>query len=176
MAHPQNSSRGAFAKSSVSIAGSALTYDDITFNSTAALLAVGLRLSNNSTSTLTANSTGFISSGAMTVSGQATGGKLTANTTGLLVNGAVYVSAKTTGGKLTANTTAVTFAGGIVAVGTVAVSNQATAGLLSANSTALILPNSVRVGTKTTYFSSNSTGVKLGSRYISTNTTGNSTT
>lgn len=44
------------------------------------------------------------------------------------------------------------------------------------NSTALILPNSVRIGSKATYLSSDSTGVKLGSRYISTNTTGNSTT
>lgn len=56
------------------------------------------------------------------------------------------------------------------------VSGQTTLGLLTANSTAMILPNSVRVGTKTTYLSSDSTGVKLGSRYISTNTTGNTTT
>lgn len=47
---------------------------------------------------------------------------------------------------------------------------------LAFNSTALILPNSVRIGSKATYLSSDSTGVKLGSRYISTNTTGNSTT
>ena len=75
-----------------------------------------------------------------------------------------------------ANSTAITLGGGLVAVGTVAVSNQAVKGLLSANSTALILPNSVRVGSKTTYLSSNSTGVLLGSRYVSTNTTGNSAT
>ena len=56
------------------------------------------------------------------------------------------------------------------------ISGQAVFGLLSANSTALILPNSVRVGTKTTYLSSNSTGVKLGSLYISCNSTGNTTT
>ena len=56
------------------------------------------------------------------------------------------------------------------------VSGQATYGKLSANSTALILPNSVRVGTKTTYLSSNSTGVKLGSLYLSCNSTGNTTT
>lgn len=71
---------------------------------------------------------------------------------------------------LTGNSTGMTFSG------TVAVSNQATFGLLSANSTALLLPNSVRVGTKTTYLSSNSTGVKLGSLYISCNSTGNTTT
>jgi len=56
------------------------------------------------------------------------------------------------------------------------VSNQTTYGKLSANSTALILPNSVRVGAKTTYLTSNSTGVKLGSLYISCNSTGNTTT
>ena len=44
------------------------------------------------------------------------------------------------------------------------------------NSTALILPNSVRIGSKATYLSSNSTGVKLGSLYISCNSTGNTTT
>ena len=65
---------------------------------------------------------------------------------------------------------------GIIASGALFVSNQSTYGKLTANSTALLLPNSVRVGTKTTYFSSDSTGVKLGSRYISTNTTGNSST
>lgn len=47
---------------------------------------------------------------------------------------------------------------------------------ITQNSTTLILPNSVRIGAKTTYLSSDSTGVKLGTRYISTNTTGNSTT
>jgi predicted alpha/beta superfamily hydrolase len=56
------------------------------------------------------------------------------------------------------------------------VSNQTTFGKLSANSTALILPNSVRIGTKTTYLSSNTTGVRLGSLYISCNSTGNTTT
>lgn len=44
------------------------------------------------------------------------------------------------------------------------------------NSTALILPNSVRIGSKATYLSSNSTGVKLGNLYISCNSTGNTTT
>lgn len=68
------------------------------------------------------------------------------------------------------NSTGITFSGAAF------VSGQATFGKLSANSTALILPNSVRVGTKTTYLSSNSTGVKLGSLYISCNSTGNTTT
>lgn len=44
------------------------------------------------------------------------------------------------------------------------------------NSTALILPNSVRIGSKASYLSSNSTGILIGARYISTNTTGNATT
>jgi hypothetical protein len=71
---------------------------------------------------------------------------------------------------LTFNSTGVVFSGAAF------VSNQATYGKLSANSTALILPNSVRVGTKTTYLTSNSTGVKLGNLYISCNSTGNTTT
>ena len=71
---------------------------------------------------------------------------------------------------LTGNSTGMLFSGSVTASG------QATFGKLSANSTAMILPNSVRVGTKTTYLSSNSTGVKLGSLYISCNSTGNTTT
>ncbi len=102
--------------------------------------------------------------------------KLTANSTGVLVDGAVYVNGKTTGGKITANSTGATFAGTLTVTSFAVVSNQATMGKLDANSTALILPNSVRIGSKTTYLSSNSTGVKLGARYISTNTTGNTTT
>ena len=47
---------------------------------------------------------------------------------------------------------------------------------LTFNSTALVLPNSVRIGSKATYLSSNSTGVKLGNLYISCNSTGNTTT
>ena len=65
---------------------------------------------------------------------------------------------------------------GVIFAGAAFVSAQTTFGKLSANSTALILPNSVRVGTKTTYLSSNSTGVKLGNLYISCNSTGNTTT
>ena len=71
---------------------------------------------------------------------------------------------------ITNNSTGVNFAASVF------VSGQATFGKLSANSTALVLPNSVRIGTKTTYLSSNSTGVKLGSLYISCNSTGNTTT
>lgn len=72
--------------------------------------------------------------------------------------------------QITANST------GLNITASLFVSGQATLGKLSANSTALILPNSVRIGTKTTYLSSNSTGVRLGSLYISCNSTGNTTT
>jgi hypothetical protein len=101
---------------------------------------------------------------------------ITYNTTGLVLSGALYLSGQGAGGKLSANSTAITLGGGLVATGTVAVSNQAVKGLLSANSTAIILPNSVRIGSKTSYLSSNSTGILLGARYLSTNTTGNATT
>jgi len=70
---------------------------------------------------------------------------------------------------LTANSTAVTLSGGLY------VSGKAK-GLLSANSTGLIVGDALRVGTKAFYFTSNSTGVLLNSKYISTNTTGNATT
>ncbi len=124
MAHPQNSPRGLFSKAAVSIAGSDLTASSITFNSTGAKLAAGLYLSNKTSKILTANSTGFISSGSVSVSGQATVGKLSANSTALLV--------PVTGFQFGALTT-------------------------------------LKV-------TSNSTGIKIGARYISTNTTGNATT
>lgn len=85
---------------------------------------------------------------------------------GLFAKQGLYLGAQA----LTTNSTGVSFAGAVT------VSGQATLGKLSANSTALILPNSVRIGTKTTYFSSNSTGVRLGNLYISCNSTGNTTT
>lgn len=72
--------------------------------------------------------------------------------------------------QLTYNSTGAIFAGAVF------VSGQTTYGKVSANSTAIILPNSVRIGTKTTYLSSNSTGVKIGNLYISANSTGNTTT
>jgi hypothetical protein len=46
---------------------------------------------------------------------------------------------------------------------------------VSANSTGIIMPT-FRVGTKAFYFTSNSTGVLLNSKYISCNSTGNATT
>ena len=44
---------------------------------------------------------------------------------------------------------------------------------MTANSTGIIMPV-FRVGTKAFYFTSNSTGVLLNGRYLSSNTTGNS--
>lgn len=101
------------------------------------------------------------------------GGTITGNSTGLIVSAALYISGQTTKGKLTANSTGIIGSGRLTATDGVVASNQAVFGLVTANSTAMILPNSVRIGTKTTYLSSNSTGVKLGAKYISTNTTGN---
>lgn len=46
---------------------------------------------------------------------------------------------------------------------------------LTADSTGIIA-SALRVGSKATYITSNSTGIKIGSRYISSNTTGNVTT
>ncbi len=129
---------------------------------------IGVADSSGNVSYLTSNSTGLALDGALQLSGSVAH-KLTGNSTGLVLSGGVKISNQANG-VLTANST------GVNAVGSVAVSGQATFGKLSANSTALILPNSVRVGTKTTYLSSDSTGMKLGSRYVSTNTTGNSVT
>lgn len=104
------------------------------------------------------------------------GGKsITYNSTGLVLPTAVYLGDDAQA-KLTGNSTGITAGGTFAITDTLSVKGQAVFGLLSANSTAMILPNSVRVGTKTTYLSSNSTGVKLGSLYISCNSTGNTTT
>lgn len=72
----------------------------------------------------------------------------------------------------TGSVTATPYAAGVTFDGGIGVSGKST-GRLTANSTGLIIANGMRVGTKTTYFTSNSTGVKLGNKYISTNTTGN---
>jgi len=44
---------------------------------------------------------------------------------------------------------------------------------VTANSTGIVMPT-FRIGTKAFYFTSNSTGVLLNGRYLSSNTTGNS--
>lgn len=101
--------------------------------------------------------------------------QITYNSTGLLVNGPLYVSGKSVAGaKITANTTAITLGGGLVVTGTVAVSGQAVKGLLSANSTSLTLPGNLKItgAAAAAVITANSTGIKIGAKYISTNSTG----
>lgn len=73
---------------------------------------------------------------------------------------------------ITANSTGVNFSAAIFLTG------QATIGKLSANSTAILLPaTGLQFAALTSLkVTSNSTGVRIGARYISTNTTGNATT
>lgn len=96
---------------------------------------------------------------------------VTYNSTGLILAGALYLSGKSNT-KLTANTT------GVIASGAVFVSGQTTVGKITANSTALVLPATglQMAALSSLKITSNSTGIKIGARYISTNTTGNSTT
>lgn len=186
MAHPQNSPRGLWSKRALQIGGQA-----VTGNSTGVTFPGYVRVSNKSTGSMTANSTGLIVAGAIYPTGSsATGAKLTGNSTALIVAGGVKVSNKSTG-QLTANSTA------LIAPGAFRVSNKST-GQISANSTAFIIAGPVRVNNKSTgqisanstaillpatgfqmaaltslKITSNSTGIKIGARYISTNTTGN---
>lgn len=97
----------------------------------------------------------------------ATTALLTANSTALKVAGGVQVSGKSTA-KITGDST------GIVLAGAVKVGNKTT-GVINVNTTALIV-KALRINTLASYITSNSTGIKLGTRYISTNTTGNSAT
>ena len=69
--------------------------------------------------------------------------------------------------QLTANSTGVTFPGAIYPSGLTKA--------ITANSTAVILP-ALRIGSLASYITVNSTGIRIGARYISTNTTGNTTT
>lgn len=69
---------------------------------------------------------------------------------------------------ITANSTGLLLSAGL------AVSGQS-GQKLTANSTAIIL-SAARIGTLASYITANSTGIKIGTRYISTNTTGNATT
>ncbi len=63
---------------------------------------------------------------------------------------------------------------GVVLSGALYLSGKSTV-KLSANSTA-VNATALSVGSLASYITANSTGIKIGSRYISTNTTGNSTT
>lgn len=73
---------------------------------------------------------------------------------------------------ITANSTGVNFSAAVF------VSGQATIGKLSANSTAILIPTTgFQFGALTTLkITSNSTGVRIGAKYISGNSTGNTTT
>lgn len=73
---------------------------------------------------------------------------------------------------LTYNSTGIIFSGALF------VNGEAAVGKITANSTALVFPASgVQMAALTSLkITSNSTGIKIGARYISTNTTGNSTT
>jgi hypothetical protein len=100
---------------------------------------------------------------------------ITYNSTGLVVSGALYVSGSSAAGaKITGNSTAITLGGGAVVTGTVVVGNQAVKGLISANSTALTLPNVMKItgAHANATITANSTGIKIGTKYITTNSTG----
>lgn len=99
---------------------------------------------------------------------------LSYNTTGVTVSGALYLSGQGAGGKLSANSTAITAGGGLVATGTLVVGAQAVKGLISANSTSLTLPGNLKItgAAAAALFTANSTGIKIGAKYITTNSTG----
>jgi hypothetical protein len=79
--------------------------------------------------------------------------------------GVIGKKALVVGGKeITANST------GII-VDAVTIGAQA----VTANSTSIIVP-ALRIGALASYITVNSTGIRIGTRYISTNTTGNATT
>lgn len=85
---------------------------------------------------------------------------------GLFTRNKITVANSTGNGTMTPYNGGITFDGGIALSGK-------TAGKITANSTGAIIADALRVGSKATYITSNSTGVKLGNKYISTNTTGN---
>lgn len=87
MAHPQSSPRGYIQHTRVGVGASQLTS-----NSTALLLSLGLALSGRSTSGLTENSTGHIMVGALTLSGKSTA-QLTQDSTGLIAAQGVKLNA-----------------------------------------------------------------------------------
>lgn len=96
---------------------------------------------------------------------------LTFNSTALILEGGVRLN-DAANGQLTSNSTGVNFPGSLFLTG------QAVKGKLSANSTAILLPSTgFQMASLTSLkVTSNSTGILVGARYISTNTTGNSTT
>lgn len=109
---------------------------------------------------------GLFSKRGVTIGGQA----VTGNSSGVTFPGYVRTSSKSTG-QLSSNST------GALITGALFISAKST-GKLSANSTAILVPASgFQMAALTSLkITSNSTGVRIGARYISTNTTGNATT
>lgn len=72
------------------------------------------------------------------------------------------------GNEVTYNSTAMLLSKALV------VNGQTTKGLISANSTALTLPNGVKItgAHANATITANSTGIKVGTKYLSTNSTG----
>lgn len=116
---------------------------------------------------ITANSTGLLLTGAVYPSAGTTV-NITANSTGIISSGAIYPSAAAAGSKITANSTGIITVKGIYPT-------AGAGGLITANSTAVIA-SALRIGTLASYITADSTGIKLGSLYISANSTGNTTT
>lgn len=95
---------------------------------------------------VTGNSSGVTFPGYVRTSSKSTG-QMSSNSTGALITGALYISAKTTG-KISANSTAI---------------------LVPATGFQMAALTSLKI-------TSNSTGIKIGTKYISCNSTGNATT
>ena len=154
---PQNSPKGLFAKSKVYVGAQALTA-----NSTTMTLAGKLAVSGK-TLTIESNSTTTTFSGRVAVSGKTP--TISSNSTTITLSGKLAVSGKTP--TLEANSTTMTMSGKLALSGKTPT--------LEANTTAIIA-SALRIGALASYLTADSTGVKLGTRYLSTNTTGNSTT
>jgi hypothetical protein len=93
--------------------------------------------------------------------------QLTDGTTYLDLNNGIRISGSA-GGLLTADASYLLAPGGLKLSGK-------TAPYLTANSTA-VKASALAIGSLASYITANSTGIKIGTRYISTNTTGNTTT
>ena len=99
------------------------------------------------------------------------------NPTSLIIQnntGSITLSPNTTGLKLANSTTSVSMgpnSSGAVLSGGLKLKN--TTGQITINSTVMALKKNLQVGPKATLLSSNSTGVKLGAKYFTGNTTSN---
>ena len=99
------------------------------------------------------------------------GAQLTVNSTALLLDDGIRLNGQANG-LLTSNSTGVNFPGAVFLTG------QSAIGKVYANTTAILLPaTGFQMAALTSLkVTSNSTGIKIGTRYVSTNTTGNSVT